>query len=139
LLAVIPSFAILLHYYNDLSFEEFENYKGHFAVIFAHASFLTLLLLIREMIKDLENLKGDLANNYKTIPIVYGEMVSKQIITALATLTILPVYVLIEIYDVGYMDIYFYSSLIILIFFVLYLWNSNRKDNTCCFITYLNS
>jgi 4-hydroxybenzoate polyprenyltransferase len=40
-----------------------------------------------EMIKDLEN-KGDLANNYKTIPIVYGEMVSKQIITALATLTI---------------------------------------------------
>jgi 4-hydroxybenzoate polyprenyltransferase len=46
-------------------------------------------------------------------------MVSKQIITALATLTILPVYVLIEIYDVGYMDIYFYSSLIILIFFVL--------------------
>jgi 4-hydroxybenzoate polyprenyltransferase len=51
----------------------------------------------------------------------------KQIITALATLTILPVYVLIEIYDVGYMDIYFYSSLIILIFFVLYLWNSNRK------------
>jgi 4-hydroxybenzoate polyprenyltransferase len=127
LLAVIPFFAILLHYYNDLSFEEFENYKGHFAVIFAHASFLTLLLLIREMIKDLENLMGDLANNYKTIPIVYGEMVSKQIITALATLTILPVYVLIEIYDVGYMDIYFYSSLIILIFFVLYLWNSNRK------------
>jgi 4-hydroxybenzoate polyprenyltransferase len=44
------------------------------------------------MIKDLENLKGDLANN-KTIPIVYGEMVSKKIITALATLTILPVYV----------------------------------------------
>jgi 4-hydroxybenzoate polyprenyltransferase len=127
-LAVIPFFAILLHYYNDLSFEEFENYKGHFAVIFAHASFLTLLLLIREMIKDLENLKGDLANNYKTIPIVYGEMVSKKIITALAMLTILPVYVLIEIYDVGYMDIYFYASLIILIFFVLYLWNSNRKE-----------
>ncbi|WP_016990940.1 geranylgeranylglycerol-phosphate geranylgeranyltransferase [Flavobacterium sp. ACAM 123] len=128
LLAVIPFFAILLHYYNDLSFEEFENYKGHFAVIFAHASFLTLLLLIREMIKDLENIKGDLANDYKTIPIVYGEMVSKQIITALTVLTVLPVYVLIEIYDVGYMDIYFYASLIILIFFVIYLWKSNKKE-----------
>jgi hypothetical protein len=44
---------------------------------------------------------------------------------SLSILTILPVYVLIEIYDVGYMDIY--SSLIILIFFVVYLWNSNRK------------
>jgi 4-hydroxybenzoate polyprenyltransferase len=31
-----------------------------------------------EMIKNLENLKGDLANDYKTIPIVYGEMVSKS-------------------------------------------------------------
>jgi 4-hydroxybenzoate polyprenyltransferase len=93
----------LLHYYNDLSFEEFENYKG-LCRYFLHASFLLYsVTLIRG--KDLEN-KGNLANNYKTIPIVYGEMVSNKIITALA-LTILPVYVLIEIYDVGYMDIYF--------------------------------
>jgi 4-hydroxybenzoate polyprenyltransferase len=34
-------------------------------------------------------------------------MVSKKI-TALTVLTILPVYVLIEIYDVGYMDVYFF-------------------------------
>lgn len=127
LLAVIPFFAILLHYYNNLTFEEIENYKGHFAVIFAHASFLTLLILIREMIKDLENIKGDLANGYQTIPIVYGEIMSKKIITILTVLTILPVYVLIEIYDVGYMDIYFYASLIVMIFFVLYLWKSNKK------------
>jgi hypothetical protein len=33
LMAVIPFFAILLHYYNGLTFEEIENYKGHFAVI----------------------------------------------------------------------------------------------------------
>ena len=128
LLAVIPFFAILLHYYNNLSFEEIENYKGHFAVIFAHASFLSLLILIREMIKDLENIKGDLANDYKTIPIVYGEMLSKKIITNLTMLTIFPVYVLIEIYDVGYMDVYFYACLIILIFFVLYLWKAVKKE-----------
>lgn len=128
LLAVIPFFAILLHYYNNLSFEEIENYKGHFAVIFAHASFLSLLILIREMIKDLENIKGDLANDYKTIPIVYGEMLSKKIITSLTMLTIFPVYVLIEIYDVGYMDVYFYACLIILIFFVLYLWKAVKKE-----------
>jgi 4-hydroxybenzoate polyprenyltransferase len=30
------------------------------------------------MIKDLENLKGDLVNDYKTIPIVYGEETSKK-------------------------------------------------------------
>ncbi|MNS07200.1 prenyltransferase [compost metagenome] len=128
LLAVLPFFAILLYFYNKISFEEIENYKRQLAVIFAHATFLFLLLLVREMIKDLENLKGDLANGYKTIPIVYGEEISKKTITALTLLTIVPVYTLIEIYDVGYMDIYFYSCLIVLIFFLLYLWKSNAKE-----------
>ena len=115
-LAVLPFFAILLYY------------KNFYEVIFGHAVFLFLLLLIREMIKDLENIKGDLANDYKTIPIIYGEVVSKKIITLLTILTIIPVYVLIEIFDVGYMDIYFYSCLIILIFFLQYLWKSNTKQ-----------
>lgn len=128
LLAVLPFFAILLYFYNKILFEEIENYKRQLAVIFAHATFLFLLLLVREMIKDLENLKGDLANGYKTIPIVYGEEISKKTITALTLLTIVPVYILIEIYDVGYMDIYFYSCLIVLIFFLLFLWKSNAKE-----------
>ena len=114
-LAILPFFAILFYY------------KNLYEVIFGHATFLFLLLLIREMIKDLENIKGDLANDYKTIPIVYGEAVSKKIITALTIATIVPVYVLIEIFDVGYMDIYFYTCLIILIFFLLSLWKANSK------------
>ena len=115
-LAILPFFAILLYY------------KNLYEVIFGHATFLFLLILIREMIKDLENIKGDLANDYKTIPIIYGETVSKKIITALTIATIIPIYVLIEIFDVGYMDIYFYSCLFILIFFVLRLWKSNTKE-----------
>jgi hypothetical protein len=39
-----------------------------------------LLLLIREMIKDLENLKGDLANNYKTIIFEKGTSIIKQVL-----------------------------------------------------------
>ena len=117
LLAVLPFFAILLYY------------KNLYEVIFGHATFLFLLLLIREMIKDLENIKGDLLNDYKTIPIVYGEVISKKIITVLTISTLIPVYVLIEIFEVGYMDIYFYSCLIILIFFLLKLWKSNTKTD----------
>ncbi len=117
LLAVLPFFAILLYY------------KNLYEVIFGHATFLFLLLLIREMIKDLENIKGDLVNDYKTIPIVYGEVVSKKTITVLTISTLIPVYVLIEIFDVGYMDIYFYICLIILIFFLLKLWKSNSKTD----------
>lgn len=129
LLAVWPFFAILLYYYQPTSIEDLERHKDHFAVIIAHASFLFLLILIRELIKDLENLKGDLANNYHTIPVFYGENWSKRISTVLTILTLVPVYILIELYDVGYMDIYFYSSLIVLLFFLLLLWQSNNKTH----------
>lgn len=116
-LAVLPFFAILLYY------------KNLYPQIFAHATFLFLLLLIREMIKDLENIKGDIANNYQTIPVIYGENLSKKIITILTTSTIIPIYFLVEIFEVRYMDIYFYVSMIILIFFVKKLWKSETKSD----------
>lgn len=117
LLAVLPFFAILLYY------------KNLYPQIFAHATFLFLLILIREIIKDLENIKGDVANDYLTIPVKFGEEFAKKIITTLTIATIIPVYFLVEVYDVGYMDIYFYISLIILIFFLLLLWKSNSKPH----------
>ena len=116
-LAVLPFFAILLYY------------KNLYPQIFAHATFLFLLLLIREMIKDLENIKGDIANNYQTIPVIFGENLSKKIITILTTSTIIPIYFLVEIFEVRYMDIYFYVSMIILIFFVQKLWKSETKSD----------
>ena len=115
LLAVLPFFGILLYF------------KNFYHVIFAHASFLLLLILIREMIKDLENIKGDVANDYQTIPVRFGEKISKRIITVLTISTIIPVYILIEKYDVGYMDIYFYVSLMALVFFLLKLWKSETQ------------
>lgn len=128
LLAILPFFAILLYYQKiDSILENLNNEKYY--VIFAHASFLFLLILIREMIKDLENIIGDLAQNYRTIPVILGEVFSKKVITFLVFCTVIPVYILIEIYDIGYMDIYFYISFIILIFFLIKLWKSDSKEN----------
>ena len=76
-LTIIPFFAVFIYYKN------FE------AVIFVHAMFLLLLLSMRELIKDLENLKGDLALNYKTVPIVYGEKTAKRMLSILTVLTCL--------------------------------------------------
>lgn len=117
LLAVLPFFGILMYY------------KNFYNVIFAHATFLFLLILIRESIKDLENIEGDLVANYKTIPVLFGEEIAKYTITFLTVLSILPVYFLVDIFDVGYMDIYFYISYLVLIFFLLKLWKSNTKQD----------
>jgi 4-hydroxybenzoate polyprenyltransferase len=114
-LAITPFFAIFLYY------------KNLDVVIFVHASFLFLIIMMRELVKDLENIKGDMAQNYRTIPIVFGEKSSKWFLTALAGLTIIPVYFLLNHFFIGYMDLYFYASVILLLIFLLVLWKSRVK------------
>lgn len=116
-LAILPFFGILMYY------------KNFYHVIFAHATFLFLLILIRELIKDLENIEGDLVNEYKTIPVLFNEKTAKTIISILTIATLIPVYFLIDIYDVGYMDIYFYFSLLLLLYFFIQLWKSKQKSD----------
>lgn len=115
LLAVLPFFGILMYF------------KNFYQVIFAHATFLYLLILTRELIKDLENIKGDLVADYRTIPVMFGEKVSKTIITALTFLTIIPVFLLIEVYDVGYMDLYLYGGMIVIVWFLMLLWKAETQ------------
>lgn len=114
-LAVLPFFGILMYY------------KNFYQVIFAHATFLYLLILTRELIKDLENIKGDLVADYRTIPVMFGEQTSKIIITGLTFLTIIPVFLLIEVYDVGYMDMYLYGGMIVIIYFLILLWKAETQ------------
>ena len=115
ILTITPFFAVFLYYKN------FEH------VIFVHAIFLFLLISMRELTKDLENIKGDLTHNYQTIPIVYGEVVSKWMLTILCVLTLVPSYLLLFKFRIGYMYIYFYLSIVLLIVFLVLLWWSKTK------------
>ena len=115
ILTITPFFAVFIYYKN------FET------VIFVHATFLFLIIAMRELTKDLENIKGDLALNYKTIPIVYGEKLSKIMLTILVLLTLIPTYLLIFNFSIGRMNYFFYSSIILLIVFMLLLWKSSKK------------
>lgn len=117
LLAIAPFFAVFVYYKN------FET------VIFVHAVFLFLLILAREMIKDLENISGDLAQNYKTVPISFGPKISKMCISILIVLTLLPSYLLITQFDVGYMYLYFIGSSLLLVFSFAIIWKSSSKKH----------
>ena len=111
-LVILPFFGILMYF------------KYFYTAIFIHAFFLYLLVLIREMIKDLENIKGDLANNYQTIPVRFGEHTTKVVVSVLVVLSMLPTYYLIQEHQVGYMSYYFYLSIGVLAIFLLRLWYS---------------
>jgi len=117
ILTITPFFAIFIYYKN------FET------VIFVHAVFLFLILSMRELTKDLENIKGDLALNYKTIPIVYGEKTSKIMLTILTALALIPAYFLIFKFNIGRMNYFFYLSIALLVVFLLLLQKSNNRPH----------
>ena len=117
ILTVAPFFAILVYYKN------FE------IVIFFHALFLTLNLLAKEILKDLENIKGDFLINYKTVPVVYGERFSKRCITLAIVFAMLSSSVLLIFYDLGTMIFYFKSLYFIYPIFFLSLYFSSKKKH----------
>ena len=94
-LSILPFFAIFAYFKN---FEE---------IIFVHASFLFFLLIIKELIKDLENLKGDMLFNYQTIVTYYGEYFTRLLITLVIVLSLLPIYFIVQYPEVGLMKYYF--------------------------------
>ena len=104
-------------------------YKNFSEVVFTHAAFLFFILLIRELIKDLESIKGDFVQNYQTIPVTYGEYFTKILITLIALLTCLPVYFLLQYPEIGGMKYYFYLSVFGLLIIVIFLWISKSKRN----------
>lgn len=116
-LAITPFFVVFVYYRN------FET------VIFVHAVFLFLLILAREMIKDLENIPGDMVQNYKTIPIIYGPVISKVLIGILIVLTLIPSLLLIFTFKIGYMHYFFVGCVALLLIFLLLLPRATTKKH----------
>lgn len=115
ILTITPFFIVFIYYKN------FET------IIFVHATFLFLIIAMRELVKDLENIKGDLALNYKTIPIVYGEKASKRMLTIFSLLTFIPIYFIVNRFDIGHMYFFFYLCVLLLVVFLILLWKSQTK------------
>lgn len=114
-LAIFPFFAIFLYY---------QNYDW---VIFGHAHFLGLIILMREIVKDLENLSGDIALGYETIPVKYGERVTKYVLFLLLIITLIVTTILITRFSLGKMNYYFMYSMVVLVVFSGLLIKANKK------------
>lgn len=116
-LSILPFFAV------------FAYYKNFSEIIFVHATFLFFLLLIKELIKDLENLKGDMLYNYQTIVTYYGEHFTRMLITLIIVLAVLPVYFILQYPETGAMKYYFVFAVAGLSFIGLFVWFSSRKEH----------
>ena len=114
LLVIVPFFAVTLY------FKNFET------IIFHHATFLFLVILTRDMIKDLENYKGDWVKQYRTFPVVFGYRLSKILISLSVVLTFLPIYWLINS-SLGLMTYYFYFTIPLLLILLILLWQGSSQ------------
>jgi 4-hydroxybenzoate polyprenyltransferase len=117
ILTILPFFAVFIYF-------------GNFSkIIFVHAIFLFLVIMVREFIKDLESIKGAVANNYDTFPVVYGERRTKQISILLIVLTLFPAVVLFTYPAISYMKYYFYFAAVVLVYVSISLWKAKTRNH----------
>tara|TARA_B100000809_G_scaffold119961_2_gene118199 strand:- start:1219 stop:2157 length:939 start_codon:yes stop_codon:yes gene_type:complete len=113
MLAMLPFFVVFV-YHKNIS-----------EIIFTHAAFLFFIITIRELIKDLEGIKGAFVNDYQTIPVKYGERFTKILISIIVVLSLNPIYFLWEYPEVGEMKYYFYLVFVVFLFFPIVLWKAS--------------
>ena len=115
-LTITPFFAIFLYY------------KNFSSLIFVFGFYLFLILSMRELVKDLQNLKGDLLQNYKTIPVVYGEKYAKLMIIVLVVCNVSVTIFLLKSYALERMDYFFYTSISLLFVVLLLLHKAQNRQ-----------
>lgn len=117
LLTITPFFAILLYFKNiDL-------------IIVAYALFLFFILLLKDVTKDLKNLVGDFTENYQTIPVVFGEDYTRTVISLITLINVVLIINLFMNFSVGYMNLYYSTSLLLLLIFIFKLYKSKEVSH----------
>ena len=102
-------------------------FKNFNYIIFCFASYLFFLIFSKDLIKDLESLKGDIVYSYKTVPAVYDSRITKIIFSFLILIIFIPVYYLI-IEDLGLMSYYFILCIPFFLIVLLLLWLNNKDE-----------
>ncbi|MCX6149192.1 MAG: geranylgeranylglycerol-phosphate geranylgeranyltransferase [Ignavibacteriales bacterium] len=98
---------------------------------FIPAVFAFLINLIREIIKDMEDIEGDKINNVQTFPIKYGFNTSKNLVIVFAIFLILFTLVpfILKLYRIEYFIMVMITVNTILVYFIKMLINSTSKKN----------
>ena len=112
ILTITPFFAILL-YFKKIEF-----------IIIAYALFLFFILLLKDIVKDMKNIKGDFSANHKTIPVVFGESFAKTLVSLLSVINIFLILNLFLNFNSGFMYCYYFLALAVMVYFMFKLYHS---------------
>jgi len=107
---VMPFFALLVY---------FDHFTFNLAL---HATFLSILLLITDIVKDLSSQKADLIYNYDSIPIKYGIDFTKVLISCLIITELIIGIIIIMKNNVGAMKYFFIAANIAFTVILFIIW-----------------
>lgn len=116
-LTLTPFFVILV-YYNTFSFD-----------LFLYLSFIGLIVIIREIIKDVLSEKGDAIFGYETLPIKVGMKGTKRVMSLLMILTIVPFATLFYLHGITVVTAYFLLGELVVIFSIFYLQRASKPKH----------
>lgn len=116
LLNIAPFFVVVI-FYRTFTFD-----------IFLYLSFIGLIIIIREVIKDILSEKGDVIFGYETLPIKVGMQVTKKTIALFMLMTFIPFSVLFSLHGTTMVMGYFFLGelAIIVSLFLLYKASSTQ-------------
>ena len=103
------------------------HYQSENNLVFIYAIFAFFVSLIREILKDIEDLKGDQTFGCKTLPVVWGIRNTKSMLFALIFLFVLCLFKILE--GIESQNIYFYFIIMLIpaVIFVYKLWIADTK------------
>lgn len=98
-------------------------------VILIYATFIVLITLIREVVKDLEAMKGDLVFGYQTFPVAHGIKATKRLLYGLMLLTFLPFLWLYWLLPMQMLLWYFGFCALMLAYALLLIYQSSKPSH----------
>jgi len=103
------------------------HYQEHHLLIYTFALFSFFISLIREIIKDMEDIRGDMHFGCRTLPIVWGIRKTKTLIYILLGVLVMMMIVLGYTLQISIIKWYLVSMLIPLLYFVRKLYWADTK------------
>jgi 4-hydroxybenzoate polyprenyltransferase len=132
LLSISIVIIALFDVYPATDLENYSRMNRAFSILTDYAIFAFIINLIREIVKDLEDMDGDYQSGINTLPIAIGIQKTKIIVGVLTVfaIVILAYYLKTNLYELEY-TIYYTLVLIFgpLVFFCIKLMNANAKKD----------
>jgi 4-hydroxybenzoate polyprenyltransferase len=101
-----------------------------FSILFDYAIIAFIINFIREIVKDLEDIKGDSAQDLQTLPVVLGQNKTTKLVFVLSFVPIICIlyYVYSYLFELRYATFYILFLIVgPLLYFSIKIWSANSK------------